>query len=150
MVFMLSMLPAVGGPTMVIPIGAVLGLPTLPNMLSVVIGNFLPSPFIIIFIRRIFGWMRKKSKRLGKLADKFEEKAKSKGARFHHGMFVGLLLFVAIPLPLPGMGAWTGSLIAALFNIRLKIALPAIGIGVLISAIIATVVTYGFISLANI
>jgi uncharacterized membrane protein len=57
------------------------------------------------------------------------------------------MVFVAIPLPLPGMGAWTGALIAAIFDVRLKIALPAIAIGVLIAATIATSITLGFISL---
>ena len=146
-VFFLSLLPAAGGPTMIIPIGAVLGLPAIPNALSAIIGNCLPAPFIILFIRKIFAWMRTVSKSLGRLADKFEIKAQTRGKGFRHGMFIGLMLFVAIPLPLPGMGAWTGSLIAALFDIRLKIALPAIGIGVIISAVIATSVTYGLISL---
>jgi len=143
------MLPAIGGPTMAIPIGAALGLPPIPNALASIIGNALPTPVVIIFVRKAFEWMRKKSKRLGRLADKFEEKAKSKGAKFRNGMFICLMLFVAIPLPLPGMGAWTGSLIAAVFNVRLKIALPAIGIGVVIAGAIATAVTYGVITLVQ-
>jgi len=147
-VFLMSMLPAVGGPSMAIPIGAVLGLPAFPNALASIVGNILPSPVVIIFVRRVFAWMRKKSQRLGRLADKFESKAKKRGASFRHGMFAGLLIFVAIPLPLPGMGAWTGSLIAALFDVRLKTALPAIAIGVIIAGTIAAGVTYGFISLA--
>ena len=146
-VFALSLLPGVGGPMTTIPLGAALGLPVLTSAVICVVGNILPVPFIIIFIRTIFRWMRKNSRRLGRIADRFEEKAKAKGARFHRGMFAGLLIFVAIPLPLPGMGAWTGALIAAIFNIRLRIALPAIGIGVLIASAIATGVTIGFISI---
>jgi len=148
-VFALSLLPGVGGPMTTIPLGAALGLPVLTSAGLCIVGNILPVPFIIIFIRGIFGWMRRNSRRLGSLADKFEEKAKAKGKRFHRGMFIGLLVFVAIPLPLPGMGAWTGALIAAIFNIRLRIALPAISIGVSIAAMIATAVTFGFITLVT-
>jgi uncharacterized membrane protein len=93
--------------------------------------------------------MRKISKHLGKIADKFEEKALARGTRFQYGMFIGLLLFVAVPLPLPGMGAWTGALIAALFNVKLRVAMPAIGIGVIISTTITTVSTYGIMTLVS-
>ena len=129
-----------------IPIGVgILGLPIYTAALISIVGNMLPVPFIIIFIRRIFGWMRKKSKRLGALADRFEKKAMSKGSSLYKGELIGLMIFVAIPLP--GTGAWTGSLIAALLNIRLKAAMPAIAIGVLIAGIIVTSITYGFASL---
>jgi uncharacterized membrane protein len=148
-IFLISLLPGVGGPSTTIPLGVALGLPTLVSAVICVIGNILPVPFIIIFIRRIFAIMRKISKPLGRIADKFEEKAKAKGARLRRGVFIGLMIFVAIPLPLPGMGAWTGALIAAIFDVRLKIALPAISIGVLIAAMIATGVTYGFITVLS-
>jgi len=146
-IFMLSLLPGVGGPMTTIPLGVALGLPVFTAAIVCIIGNIFPVTFIILFIRTIFGWMRRLSKRLGRIADKFEEKAKSRGKRLSHGVFIGLMIFVAIPLPLPGMGAWTGALIAAIFNVRLKIALPAISIGVVIAASIATAVTIGFISL---
>ena len=147
MIFILSLLPGIGGPSTSIPLGTALGLPTILSAVICIIGNILPVPFIILFIRRIFAVMRKISKPLGRLADKLEEKAKSKGVRLRRGVFVGLMVFVAIPLPLPGMGAWTGSLIAALFDIRIRTALPAIAIGVFIAAVLATIATYGFISL---
>jgi len=146
-IFAISLLPGVGGPMTTIPLGAALGLPVPTCAVICVIGNILPVPFIILFIRAIFRWMRKMSRRLGKIADKFEDMAKSRGNRLRRGVFVGLLVFVAIPLPLPGMGAWTGALIASIFNIRIKTALPAISIGVFIAAMIAVGVTYGFISL---
>jgi uncharacterized membrane protein len=87
------------------------------------------------------------SKSLGRIADKFEEKGKKGGVRLRHGVFIGLMIFVAIPVPLPAMGAWTGALIAALFDIRLRTALPAIGIGVVIASLITLGATYGLISL---
>jgi len=114
-----------------------------------IVGNILPVPFIVIFIRKIFDWMRTISNSLGKIADKFEEKAKSRGPRLQRGVFIGLLLFVAIPIPLPGMGAWTGALISAIFNIRLKTALPAIGLGVVIASLITISAIYGLTSLIS-
>jgi len=139
-VFILSLLPAVSGPPIVISIGMALGLPLIPTAITTVIGNIVPVPFIILFIRKIFEWMRRKSMFLGKVADRLEGKAQTRGERFQYGMFIGLLLFVAIPLPLPGMGAWTGALIAAIFDVRLKIAMPAIAIGVVIAGTITSLV----------
>ena len=143
--FIISMLPIVelrGA----IPIGAgVFGLPVHTAAIISLVGNMVPVPFIIIFIRKIFGWMRKKSRRLGFLADKFESRAKAKGEKLYRSELIGLLIFVAIPLP--GTGAWTGSLIAAILDIRLKAALPVIGAGVLIAGVIVTGITYGFTSL---
>ena len=143
--FLISMLPIVelrGA----IPIGVgILGLPIHTAAIISLIGNMVPAPFIIIFIRKIFGWMRKKSRRLGAFADRFEKKAKSKGEKLYRRELIGLMIFVAIPLP--GTGAWTGSLIAALLDIRLKTALPAIAAGVLIAAILVTGITYGFTAL---
>ena len=143
--FVISMIPVVelrGA----IPIGVgVFGLPIHTAALISLVGNMVPVPIIIIFIRKIFGWMRKKSKRLGRLADKFENKAKSKGSKLYRRELLGLTIFVAIPLP--GTGAWTGSLIAAILDIRLKAALPAIGAGVLMAGILVTGITYGFTAL---
>lgn len=147
-VFMISLMPGIGGPSTTIPLGVfAIGLSIPMSSIICIIGNVLPVPFIIIFIRKIFDLMRKMSKRLGSIADKFEEKAKSKGTRLRRGVFIGLMLFVAIPIPLPGMGAWTGALIAAIFDIRLKTALPAIGIGVLIASLLTIGAIYGVISM---
>jgi len=146
-IFLLSLMPGIGGPSTTIPLGVVLGLSVPVSAVICVIGNIIPVPFIILFIRQIFTWMRKISETLAKIADKFEEKAKARGGRLRRGVFIGLMVFVAIPIPLPGMGAWTGALIAAIFDIRLKIALPAIGLGVLIASLITISATYGFISL---
>lgn len=142
--FLVSMLPVIelrGA----IPIGAALGLPGLVCTIVSIIGNMLPVPFIVIFCRKVFTWMRGKSGRLKRLADKWESRAKVKGARLYRSELIGLVIFVAIPLP--GTGAWTGAIIAALLDIRLKSALPSILVGVVIAGVIVAGITYGFKSL---
>ena len=99
-------------------------------------------PLIILFIRRVFAWMKRKSKRLGKLARRFEDKAAERGGALYNSELIGLLLFVA--LPLPGTGAWTGALIAAILDIRLKTAIPAILGGIVLAGILITGLTFGF------
>ena len=131
-----------------IPIGSgILGLPVHIAAIISMVGNMLPVPFIILLIRKIFAWMRKKSARLGRLADRLEKKAKSKGAKLYRGELIGLIIFTAIPLP--GTGAWTASLIAAILDIRLKTAFPAIGSGVVVAGALITGITYGFVALAG-
>ncbi len=102
------------------------------------IGNLLPVPFIILFIRKIFDWM-KKFAFLRKIAVKLEERGASKQETVKKYKFWGLFIFVAIPLP--GTGAWTGGLIAALMNMRLKDALPSITLGVITAGIVVTTLT---------
>ncbi len=104
-----------------------------------VIGNMVPVPFILLFIRRIFQWM-KKYPRLGKIAYKLEERAAKKSSGVQKSELVGLCILVAIPLP--GTGAWTGALVAALMDMRMKRALPTIFVGVLIAGVAVTLVTY--------
>ena len=99
------------------------------------IGNLIPVPFIILFIRKIFDWM-KKFKIFHKLVTKLEEKGKSKQETVKKYKFWGLFIFVAIPFP--GTGAWTGALIAALMNMRLKDAMPSIALGVVTAGVIVT------------
>ncbi len=142
--FIISMIPVIelrGA----IPIGVGLGLTHIEAMAISVIGNMLPVPFIILFIRPIFKWMTKHSERLGRLAQKLEAKAEGKWDRIHRFQFFALTLFVAIPLP--GTGAWTGALIAAVMNMRLRNALPSILLGVLIAGVLVTGLTYGFTSI---
>lgn len=128
-----------------IPIGVGLGLTHIEAMAISVIGNMLPVPFIILFIRPIFKWMTQKSEKLGRLARKLEAKAEGKWDRIHRFQFFALTLFVAIPLP--GTGAWTGALIAAVMNMRLRNALPSVLLGVVIAGILVTGLTYGFTSI---
>jgi uncharacterized membrane protein len=125
-----------------IPAGVTLGLSVLTSAAVSVAGNIIPIPFIILFIRRILAWMRRRSSRLARLAASLEKKAGSKGDILYKGTVLGLLIFVAIPLP--GTGAWTGALIAALLNIRLRVALPAIAAGVVIAGVLVSGLTYGF------
>ena len=125
-----------------IPMGCGMGLPAWQVYLAAVVGNMIPVPFIVLFIRRIFEFLRKHWKKLGGLVDRIEAKAMKKGAKVRQAEILGLILFVAIPLP--GTGAWTGSLIAALLDIRLKRSIPTIFLGVLIAGAIVTAVSYGF------
>jgi len=122
-----------------IPYGYFLDLPWEVVFPVSVIGNFLPVPFILLFIRKVLEFM-KKIKYLDKMALWIEKKAHQKSADVLKYVTFGLLIFVAIPLP--GTGAWTGALIAALFDIRMKKALPSIFCGVIIAGIICTVVCY--------
>lgn len=124
-----------------IPVGIASGLPFWLVFLTALLGNLLPVPFLILFTRRVFEWLRTKSLMLERFVSRLEKKAASKGELLKKYELLGLCVLVAIPLP--GTGAWTGSLVAAVFDIRLKHAFPAIALGVLIAGIIVSAVTYG-------
>lgn len=124
-----------------IPVGVAAGLPFWIVFITAILGNLLPVPFLILFTRRVFEWLRKKSTFLERLVSRLEKKAAAKEDLLKKYELLGLCILVAIPLP--GTGAWTGSLVAAVFDIRLKHAFPAIALGVLIAAVIVSVVTYG-------
>ncbi len=142
--FLVSMAPVVelrGG----IPFGATLDIEMLPCMLAAMFGNMLPVPFIILFIRQIFKWLKRFSF-TGKIVNVLETKAYAKGKNIKKYEWLGLCMFVAVPLP--GTGAWTGALIAALLNMNFKRAISSIFLGVVIASIIVSLVTYGVIALA--
>ena len=105
------------------------------------IGNLVPIPFIIVFIKRIFAWMRSVSPKLNKVVDKMEAKAEKNKAKVLRYAFWGLALFVAIPLP--GTGAWTGALVAAMLDMPLKKAFPSVVIGVLGAGFLVAFISYG-------
>ncbi|MEG2348108.1 MAG: small multi-drug export protein [Clostridia bacterium] len=107
-----------------------------------IVGNLLPIPFILLFITKIFEWLRK-FKKFNKLVTKLEEKALSKKEQLEKGEFIGLVLFVGIPLP--GTGAWTGALIAALIGMNRKKAMLAITLGVILASIIMMILSFGVI-----
>mgnify|MGYP002522914629 FL=1 len=106
------------------------------------LGNMLPIPFILLFLRKIFDWM-KKSKKLGKIVGKLEHKAEKHRKTIDKYGAWGLLVLVAIPLP--GTGGWTGALVAEIMDIKFKKALPIIALGVLIAGFIVGALFYGLL-----
>lgn len=137
--FLISMVPVIelrGA----IPYGVARGLEFWQAIPVAIVGNLVPVPFIIVFIRKIFAWLRTKSAWLNGLVTKLENRALSKTDTVKKYAFWGLFLFVAIPLP--GTGAWTGALIAAMLEMRVKDAFPAIALGVLTAGAIITFLTY--------
>ena len=141
---LVSMLPVVelrGG----IPFGVSAGLPVWAAFIAAVIGNLIPVPFIIIYIRRIFQWMRQKLPRLNRLVDALERKAHLKGQKVTKYKYLGLMILVAIPLP--GTGAWTGSLAAAFLDMPLRKAVPSIIAGVLAAGLVIGLLAHGVVSL---
>lgn len=138
--FLVSMVPVIEL-RLAIPIGVGYGLPYWVAVAASIIGNLVPVPFIILFIRKIFELMRKWSKKLDGLVTRLEKRAESKSDVVQKYAFWGLFVLVAIPLP--GTGAWTGALVAAMLDMRLKRAFPAIALGVLGAAAIVTIATFG-------
>ena len=140
MTFLISMVPVIelrGA----IPAAVLAGLDIRVALIVAIVGNLVPVPCIIVFIRKIFKWLRQKSRWLGDMVRRMEEKADAKKAQVLRYEFWGLLLLVAIPLP--GTGAWTGALVAAMLDMQLKRAFPAIAAGVVVAGLIVTIATYG-------
>ena len=140
--FFLSMVPVIelrGG----LPYGIALGLDYPVALIAAVLGNMVPVPFIIVYIRYVFTWLRRRSAWWDLRITRLERKAHLKGRVVRKYSAIGLCILVAIPLP--GTGAWTGALVAAVLDMRLKRALPSIFLGVCIAAAIMTMVTFGVI-----
>ena len=139
MTFLISMVPVLelrGA----IPIGVAGGLPPLAAMLIAIAGNLAPVPFLLVFTRRVFNWLKTKG-RIRRLVERLEQRAAKKSQLVMDYAWLGLCILVAIPLP--GTGAWTGALVAAVMNMRLKRAMPANALGVVIAGFIVTCLTYG-------
>ena len=139
-IFLISMVPILelrGGLLAAGP--ALLDVPMWQAIPICFIGNLVPIPFILLLITKIFDWM-KGTKKLKPLVEKLEHKAMSQSANIEKYEFWGLVAFVGIPLP--GTGAWTGALIAALLGIRFRKAFPAIVLGLVIATVIMTVLSY--------
>ena len=137
---LISMLPVVelrGG----LPAGVAMGLPIPVAFAASLVGNMIPVPFIILFVRPLFQWVRIHIPKLEGFISHLEARAEAKSADVLRYQTWGLLIFVAIPLP--GTGAWTGSLIAAMLEMRVREAFPPIALGVVTAGIIVAVVTYG-------
>ena len=124
-----------------IPWAVAQGLDIWTASITSIVGNMVPVPFIIVFIRKIFELMRRISPKLNGVVTKMESKAEKHRETVNRYKFWGLLILVAIPLP--GTGAWTGALVAAMMEMRLKDAVPAIFVGVVVAAIIVAMVTCG-------
>ena len=107
-----------------------------------VIGNIIPVPFILLLITQIFNWLKKTSL-FRPMVEKLENRAMSKKDQIEKYEFWGLVLFVGIPLP--GTGAWTGSLIAALLGMKFRKAFPAVLIGICMATIIMSILSYGLL-----
>lgn len=138
--FLLSMVPVIelrGG----LPYGVSLGLSYPEALIAAILGNMLPVPFIILYIRHIFHWLKKRSPWWQEKITALEKKAHLKGRLVHKYSAIGLCILVAIPFP--GTGAWTGALVAAILDMRLRDVVPTIFLGVCIAAAIMTAVTYG-------
>ena len=142
-IFIISMIPILelrGGLLAASP--ALLNVPILRAIPICIVGNIVPIPFILLFIRQIFKWM-KKTKTFRGLITKLENRAMGKSDQIKRYEFLGLLLFVGIPLP--GTGAWTGALIASLLEVDIKKSSIAILCGLFMASVIMYIVSYGIV-----
>ena len=141
-VFLCSMIPIIelrGA----IPLGAALGMHPVLNYLLAVVGNLLPVPFILLFIRKILDWMEK-IRCFEKIVKWLRAKAEKGRGKVEKYAVIGLAIFVAIPLP--GTGAWTGALVAALMGMRFPKAMISAIAGVLCAGVIMSLVSYGVVA----
>ena len=136
--FLISMVPVVelrcGLPYVIVS-----GLPYGLAVTAAVLGNMLPVPFIILFIEKVFVWLREHFPKIDSFISSLEKRAADKQETVDKYGALGLVLLVAIPLP--GTGAWTGSLVAALMHMKLQKAVPCVFLGVIIAAVLMTVIT---------
>ncbi len=139
-VFLVSLLPLIeerGG----LILASILDIPLPRALVICVIGNIIPIPFILFFIKKVIHWMAEHH--MSKIAEWIMAKAEKNKPKIDRYGFWGLTLFVGIPLP--GTGAWTGSLVAAVFDMDLKKASISILIGVALAAFIMSVFSYGLL-----
>ena len=127
-----------------IPLGVAAGLPPAVACVTAIAGNLLPVPFIMLLVRHVFDWLRH-TRLLGAKIEWLERHAHIKGRVVQKYRLLGLVILVGIPLP--GTGAWTGALVAALLDIRIRTALPSILLGLILAGLITTAVTMGLIHL---
>ena len=132
-VFIISMIPILELRGALLVAGPLLGVPVAKAIPLCILGNIIPVPFILLLIM-------KGTKHLKPLVDKLEAKAMKKKDQIEKYEFWGLVLFVGIPLP--GTGAWTGSLIAALLGVKFKKAFPAVIIGICMATVIMWFISY--------
>lgn len=139
-VFIVSMLPVIelrGG----LIAASVLHINWLVAFPICVIGNMLPIPFELMFIRKIFDWL-KKFKPFKKIVEKLDERAKEKASSETMQKYLNWGLFILVAIPLPGTGAWTGGLVADVMDVRMKHAIPIIALGVIAAGLITSFFSY--------
>ena len=139
-VFLVSMIPLIeerGG----LILARMLGIPMWEAVFWCVLGNIVPIPFILLLIEKVIHWMA--DHHLSGVAEWLIRKAEKNKPKFDRYGFLGLMLFVGIPLP--GTGAWTGSLVASLFDMDLKKASISILLGIFLAAVIMTLFSYGLL-----
>lgn len=144
LVFIISLLPILelrGG----LIAAALLELKPIPSYIISIVGNILPVPFILLLINKILSWMRN-SKHFKKIAEWLDKKVEKHKGQIEKYGYLGIVLFVGIPLP--GTGAWTGSLIASVLEMDKKKTFLAVLIGIFLASIIMMVLSFGL--LANI
>lgn len=145
-IFLISMLPLIelrGA----IPVSQAMQLPIIPSYVVCILGNMIPVPIIYLFARKFLEWGRDK-KTIGGICRFFLEKGSAAGEKLQSkagkGIFLALFLFVGIPLP--GTGAWIGTLAASFLNMNFKQTVIAVTLGVLLSGCIMTAGSFGLFS----
>lgn len=141
-VLLISMLPVIelrGA----IPYGVAMGVNPFSVVLTAIAGNMLPIPLLIVYTRKVFAWLRRRFPVANRFVTGLENRAHAKSGVVQRYGFWGICILVAIPLP--GTGAWTGALVAAMLDMRLKAALPAIALGVLVAAVIVFISCTGLL-----
>ena len=144
LVFIISLMPILelrGG----LLAAALLGLDPLPSYIISIIGNVLPVPFILLLITKVLAWMRNsKVKFFNKIAKWLDEKVEKHKGQIEKFGYLGVVLFVGIPLP--GTGAWTGSLIASVLNMDKKKTFLAVMVGLVMASIIMMILSFGIVA----
>ena len=129
-----------------IPMGAVFGLPWWQSYILSVVGNMLPVPIILLFVKAVINRMGKsKVKFFNKVADFLNKRVEKRRGQIEKYSFWGVCLFVAVPLPVTG--AWTGSLVAAMIDMKFWKALLSCLFGVMIAGVIMTLISYGAVAI---
>ncbi len=123
-------------------VAALLGVDLWKAVPICIVGNMLPVPFILLLLKKVLAWMKKTP--LHKIAEKIEDRGAKKSQGMKYGEFWGIFLFVGIPLP--GTGAWTGSLVSTILDMDWKKSIVPITLGVLMATVIMTIFSYAFLA----
>jgi uncharacterized membrane protein len=129
-----------------IPMGAIFGMPWWQSYILSVIGNMLPVPIILLFVKAVLNFMARSNVKLfNKVADFLFKRVDKRRGKIEKYSFWGVCLFVAVPLPVTG--AWTGSLVAAMIDMKFWKALLSCLLGVMIAGVVMTLVSYGVVAI---